>query len=119
MADLATTLPEEVEIGAVRRLDRATQVVVQDSGHEVRNNRWAAGLRVYEISFPLSTRDNAVYQAVLDLFEEAAGGLYSFNFTDWTDGSRVTVRFDGELQISTPAPHLDKIGSLVLKEVRE
>lgn len=119
MADLATTLPEEVELGAVRRLDRGTQVVPQDSGHEISNNRWAAGLRVYEISFPISRRDDPVYQAVLALYEEAEGGLYSFNFIDWTDGTRVTVRFDGELQISSPATHLDKIGSLVLKERRE
>jgi uncharacterized protein (TIGR02217 family) len=119
MADLATTLPQEVELGAVRRLGRGTQVVMQDSGHEVRNNRWANGLRIYEISFPISKRDDPVYQAVLALFEEAQGSLYSFNFIDWTDGARVTVRFDGELQVSSPATHLDQIGSLVLKEVRE
>lgn len=119
MPDLATRLPGEIELGAVRRADRRTQVVEQDSGHEVRNNRWSSALRVYEISFPVSTRDGSVYQQVLELYEEAQGGLYSFNFTDWTDGTTLPVRFDSELQITSPAGHLDQIGALVLKEVRE
>ena len=119
MADLATTLPEEVEIGAVRRLDYNTNVVSQDNGFEVRENRWSAPLRVYEITFPTSERTNAIYLAVLALYEEAQGGLYSFNFTDWTDDATVTVRFDSPLEIQSPAGHLDHIVSMVLREVRE
>lgn len=119
MADLATTLPDYLEAGAVRRLDRSTQVVTQDNGFEVRNNRWASPLRVYEVNFMSSERDGAAYLAVLDLYDEAEGGLYSFNFTDWTDGTTVAVRFDSELQIQTPVAHLDQIVSVVLKEVRE
>jgi len=119
MADLTTRMPTNVEIGAVRRLDRGTQSVMQDSGHEVRNNRWSAPLKVYEVSFPTATRSDANYLAVLSLYEEAEGGLYSFDFTDWTDGSTVAVRFDSQLEIQSPAGHLDHIVSMVLKEVRE
>lgn len=119
MPDLVSTLPEEVEIGAVRRFDRRTQVVEQDSGFEVRNNRWSDGLRVYEISFPTARRDDPVYLAVKALYEEAEGQLYSFSFTDWTDESTVTVRFASELEIQSPAGLLDHIVSMVLKEVRE
>lgn len=118
MADLARTLPEEVEIGAVRRLDYSTDTVVTDGGYEVRNGRWSAPLRVYEISFPHATRDDPVYQAVVELYEEALGNLYSFNFKDWIDGAIVAVRFDCPLEIDTPAGHLDHIVSMKLKEVR-
>ena len=118
MADLASTLPEEVEIGAVRRLEYSTTVVTTDGGYEVRRGRWATPLRVYEISYPHSERTGAIYQAVLDLYEEALGMEYSFFFKDWTDGSTVTVRFDSPLEIDSPAGHLDHIVSMRLKEVR-
>lgn len=118
MVDLASHLPAEVEIGAVRRLEYATDVVTTDGGYEVRNSRWATPLRVYEISYPTATRTNATYQAVLDLYAEAMGGLYSFTFTDWTDQEAVPVRFDSPLEIDSPAGHLDHIVSMRLKEVR-
>lgn len=118
MADLSATLPESVELGARRILQYATEVVTTDGGHEVRNQRWATPLREFEISWPMSLRDGAVHQAVLDLYEEAQGGLYSFRFKDWTDGQVVDVRFDSQLEIETPATHLDKIVSMRLKEVR-
>lgn len=118
MADLALTLPEDVEIGARRILDYSTEVVTTDGGHEVRNARWSAPLRVYEISWPMSLRDGAVHLAVIDLYERAIGGLYSFRFKDWTDGQFVDVRFDGPLEIEATASHLDQIASMRLKEVR-
>ena len=118
-ADLASTLPEEVEIGAVRRLDWGTKSVEQDNGTVVRNNRWSTPLRTFEISFPISDRAGSVYQAVLALYEEAKGGLYSFNFIDWTTEETVVVRFDSELQIATPTGWLDHIGQLVLRETRD
>ncbi len=80
MADLASTLPEEVEIGAVRRLEYSTTVVTTDGGFEVRRGRWATPLRVYEISYPHAERDDPVYQAVLALYEEALGMSFSFMF---------------------------------------
>lgn len=115
---LSSTLPPQVEIGATRRLDWGTEVVTTDGGYEVRNNRWATPLRVYEISYPPSTRDGTIYQAVLDLYQEAAGGLHSFDFTDWTDDSTVAVRFDSALEISGIAGHIDHIVSMTLREVR-
>lgn len=118
MVDLARTLPEEVEIGAHRRLEWKTDVTETDGGFEVRNSRWSQPLRVFEISYPHSTRTGSIYLAVLDLYEEAKGGLYSFNFKDWTDGQIIPVRFDSALEIDTPAGHLDHIVSMVLKEVR-
>lgn len=119
MPDLASTLPEKVELGAVRRLEYRTDTVITDGGFEVRNARWAEPLRIYEISLPHSTRDDPDYLAVKALYEEALGGLYSFSFTDWTDESTVTVRFDSALEIETPASHLDHIVAIRLKEVRE
>lgn len=118
MADLPDTLPQEVEIGAVRSLDWGVSVVRTDGGHEVRNARWSTPLRTYDISFPHATRDDATYLAVLQLYEDAQGSLLSFNFTDWTDSTTVEVRFDSPLQIETPAGHLDHIVSMRLKEVR-
>lgn len=118
MADLACTLPEEVEIGAMRRLEYSTETTTTDGGFEVRNARWAEPLRVYELSYPHAVRTDPVYLAVLELYEEALGGLYSFNFKDWIDGSTVTVRFDSPLEIDSPAGHLDHIVSMTLKEVR-
>lgn len=118
MADLAATLPENVELGAVRRLDWNTQVVPKDSGGEVRNNRWTAPLRTFEIAFPIATREDADYLAVKDLYEAAEGMLYSFMFTDWVDDRQVEVRFDAPLEIEALAPHLDHIVGIRLKEVR-
>lgn len=118
MPDLATTLPEEVEIGAMRRLEYSTETVTTDGGFEVRNARWSEPLRVYEIAYPHATRDDAVYLAVVALYEEALGKLYSFTFHDWIDDVDVDVRFDSPLEIETPAGHLDHIVSMRLMEVR-
>lgn len=117
-ADLATTLPPEVEIGAHRRLEWGTLTVMTDGGYEVRNNRWSSPLRVYEVSYPHAGRDDPIYQAVIDLYAEAQGNLYSFYFTDWTTQEQVIVRFDSPLEIDTPMGHLDHIVSMVLREVR-
>lgn len=118
MADLSTTLPQQVEIGAVRRYRYSTDIVRTDGGAEVRNGRWAQPLREYDLSFPISERDGEVYQAVLDLYDEALGDLYSFNFTDWTDGSTVPVRFDSPLQITGLSKIHDHIDTITLVEVR-
>lgn len=117
----AVNLPEEVELGAVKRTEWQTEIVSSDSGHEVRNSRWASPLRSYDVSFPVSRRDNAIYQAVLDLYEQVEGMLHSFNFVDWTDESGATVvpvRFDTPLTTTAPATHLEHIETLTLVEVR-
>jgi hypothetical protein len=118
MADLSSTLPPQVEIGALRRLRYSTEIVTTDGGAEVRNARWEEPLREFEISFPISDRDNSIYNAVKDLYDEALGGLYSFNFVDWTDGTTVAVRFDSPLPITGVTPELDHIETMTLVEVR-
>lgn len=118
MADLTTTLPAEVEIGAMRRLEYSTDIVTMDSGAEVRNARWSAPLKVFEISYPHARTDDANYIAVKALYDEALGSTYSFEFTDYEDGETVTVRFDSPLEIDSPGGDLHHIVSLRLKEVR-
>jgi uncharacterized protein (TIGR02217 family) len=121
MAHINQTLPRQIELGATRRVEWGTVIVTTDGGYEVRNNRWASPLRVYEVSFPTSERDGAIYAEVIALYELAEGGLHSFDFVDWTDetGSTVVpVRFDSALEITGVAVHLDHIENLTLKEVR-
>jgi uncharacterized protein (TIGR02217 family) len=118
MTHLSSTLPASVEIGAQRRLNWNTEVVATDSGAEVRNNRWSTPLRTYDVSFPVSKRDDATYLAVLALYAEAQGNLHSFDFTDWADDETVSVRFDGPLTTSGIASHLEHIVEVTLVEVR-
>jgi uncharacterized protein (TIGR02217 family) len=118
VADLETHLPQQVEIGALRRLRYSTEIVTTDGGAEVRNARWEDPLREFEISFPISARDNAIYTAVKALYDEALGGLYSFSFFDWTDGTTVDVRFDSPLPITGVTPDLDHIETMTIVEVR-
>lgn len=122
MAHLNISLPQQIELGATRRLRWETEVVTTDGGYEVRNSRWSAPLKTYEVSFPPSTRDDPVYLAVLALYEAAEGGLHSFDFTDWTDetgGTVVPVRFDSPLEVTGIAMHLDHIETVTLIEVRQ
>lgn len=121
MAHLGMSLPREIELGAIHRTKWQTEVVETDGGHEVRNSRWSSPLRTFEVSFPTSTRDGTVYQAVKALYEAAQGSLHSFDFTDWTDETGATVipvRFDSPLEIEGVAQHLDHIATVTLKEVR-
>lgn len=118
MTHLSETLPATVEIGAVRREDYGTEIVRTDSGAEVRNNRWEEPLKTYDVSFPVSKRDNATYEAVKELWDDAGGNLHSFNFTDWTDGATVAVRFDGPLVSSGVTPDHEHIIEMTLVEVR-
>ena len=118
MAHLSTTLPGKVEIGATRRLDFGTEIVGTDGGGEVRNNRWEEPLRTYDVSFPIATREDATFLEVVALYEEAQGNLHSFNFTDWTDGSTIAVRFDGPLVSAGVTPLHEHIIEMVLVEVR-
>lgn len=117
MTDLAMTLPKQVEQGAVRIDGWEVEVVETDGGYEVRNLRHANNKRRYEVSFPTSKRDDAIYQAVLGMWAAAKGKLYSFQFTDWTDGAIVAVRFDSELRITGLDRNLDHIETLTLVEV--
>jgi uncharacterized protein (TIGR02217 family) len=120
MAHLASFLPSQVEIGAVRDVDWSTDIVKTDGGYEVRNARWATPLRRFEVSFPTAKRDDPVYTAVVALFEQAQGSLHSFNFKDWSAGGEVIkVRFDSPLKLTGVTKDLDHIETLNLIEVRE
>lgn len=118
MSHIAKSLPSKVEIGAERRVDFGTEIVGTDSGAEVRNNRWEDPLRTYDVSFPVSRRDDETYLAVIDLYEEAGGNLHSFNFKDWATGEDVMVRFDGPLTTTGVTPEHEHIISVTLVEVR-
>jgi uncharacterized protein (TIGR02217 family) len=122
MAHINSTLPIQIELGAVRRERWGTEIVTTDGGHEVRNNRWATPLRTYDVSFPPAVRTDPVYLSVIELYAEAEGSLHSFDFTDWTDetgGTVVKVRFDTPLEIVGLATHLDQIENMTLVEVRQ
>jgi uncharacterized protein (TIGR02217 family) len=122
MAHLALYLPAELELGPVRRDDWGTQVVTTDGGFEHRNNRWDSPRRSFEISYPPSLRDGTVHQAVLDLYEAAEGMLHSFNYRLWSDETGETVlkvRFNGPMELTGLATHLDQVTSLSLIEVFE
>lgn len=118
MSHLPDNLPPRVEQGAVRHLDWQTEVVTTDGGHEVRNARWSAPLRRFEISFPTSKRNGEDYRDVIDLYEKALGGLHTFGFKDWTTGEVIAVRFDSPLSITGIDRSLDHIETLTLVEVR-
>ena len=120
MAHLHMTLPSSVEIGAVKRLEWLPEIVTTDGGNEVRNQRRSRAKVYFDCSMPTCTRDNADYLAVIQLFHDSLGGTHSFSFVDYTDESGETVvkvRFDGELQITSPAGHLDHIDNFTLVEV--
>ena len=121
MTHFTHRLPRQIEVGAIRRLQYSTTVVKTDGGGEVRRARWSAPLRSYDISFPAAKRDDAVYQAVLYLYELTLGGLHSFDMAEWVDEAEATivpVRFDSPLTILGINRRLDHIETLTLVEVR-
>ena len=83
MTFINTRLPQEVEIGAVRREREPIDIVTTDGGFEVRNARHSQGLFEYEISFPHGAYDASVSVAVKDMFKASRGGLYAFRFRDF------------------------------------
>lgn len=120
MSHLDMFLPESVEIGAVKRFEWLPEIVTTDGGNEVRNQRRSRAKHYFDCAVPHSTRSGSAYLAVIQLFEDSLGGTYSFNLRDWTDDSGATVvkvRFDGELQITSPTPDLDHIDTFTLVEV--
>ena len=120
MGHIATTLPKRVEQGAIRTDDWSTEIVTTDGGHEVRNARWDAPLRTWEISFPTSARTGTDYLAVVALYDLAKGSLHTFNFIDWiATGEPVRVRFDSPLRRTGVDRNLEHIETLTIKEVRE
>lgn len=85
---IATRLPLNVELGAVRRDIMNLEVVENDSGHEDRNRLWNQFKREYDITYPIAKRDgptNASFAIVYDAFLASGAGEDSFDFQDWRD----------------------------------
>ncbi len=86
MAHIATRLSDHVEIGAVRRdTDGGVEVVQLDGGGSVRNDRWGEGLLAFDVSYPASTRDDAVFLELRAAYRATGRGTDTFNFRDWSD----------------------------------
>lgn len=87
---IATRLPKNVELGAIRRDTMNLEIVRQDGGFERRNRLWSQFLREYEITYPIANRNGAPTEAlakVYDAFLASGGGEDSFDFEDWRDHS--------------------------------
>lgn len=80
-----TRLSEHVELGATRREIDDVEVVTTDGGNETRNARWSQPLLEFDISFPPSVRDDAVFLEVRAAYRACRGRLHSFKFRDWSD----------------------------------
>jgi uncharacterized protein (TIGR02217 family) len=93
MSHIATRLTENVEIGAVRIEEQDVEIVRTDGGNEVRNTRWSQPLLRFEISFPMSQRDNAVFLEVRNAYRACRGMLHSFKFRDWSDYQATDEQF--------------------------
>lgn len=104
MTHLVTTLPDRIEINALRREEWSTDIISTDGGTERRESRWEAPRRSYDVNLPLTKRDDADYLATKVLYAAAKGNLHSFNFKDWTDDEIIPVRFDGPLTLTGLVP---------------
>jgi uncharacterized protein (TIGR02217 family) len=93
MAHIATRLSDHVEIGAVRVDSDDIEIVTTDGGNEVRNARVSQSLLRFEISFPTSERDDAVFLEVRNAYRATRGGLHSFKFKDWSDYQATDEQF--------------------------
>lgn len=88
-----TRISDHVEINAVRIDEQQVEIARSDGGNEVRNTRWAQPLLRFEISFPTSLRDDAVYLEVRNAYRACRGMLHSFKFKDWSDYQAVDEMF--------------------------
>lgn len=84
MSHISTRLPEEVEIGAVRRDPEDVEIVRTDNGGEVRNVRASQSLLEFDITYPHSEQD-ANFLAVRAAYKAARGQLHSFDFQDHSE----------------------------------
>jgi uncharacterized protein (TIGR02217 family) len=93
MTHITTRLSTHVEINAVRIEEQDVEIVRSDGGAEVRNTRWSQPLLRFEISFPASERDNAVYLEIRNAYRATRGMLHSFKFRDWSDYQATDAEF--------------------------
>jgi uncharacterized protein (TIGR02217 family) len=85
MSHITTRLSDHVEIGATRIEEQDVEIVQTDGGNEVRNTRWSQPLLRFELSFPMSRRDDEVFIEVRNAYRACRGALHSFKFRDWSD----------------------------------
>ncbi len=115
------SLPQKLEIGASRKDSWKAEIEPTDGGYEVRNTPWSSPLREYTLALPSKSVDDPDLVAVRDMWRNALGSVHTFNFTDWIDGDTVRVRFDGDLQMTTPKRlpkhHLDSYALLEVRDV--
>lgn len=76
-------LPEEIELGCVRRERADHDIVTTDGGYEVRNARQSQDLLHYELSFPPGEFDGAIIEAVKAMVKASRIGLYGLRLRDW------------------------------------
>lgn len=93
MSHIATRLSDHVEIGAVRIEEQDVEIVQTDGGNEVRNTRWSQPLLRFELSFPMSRRDDEVFLEIRNAYRACRGALHSFKFRDWSDYQATDEQF--------------------------
>lgn len=117
------SLPSAVENGARRTLEWDIEIVRSDGGHEVRNQRTSAPLRLWELSYNNAPEDDADHAAVEAMWIATAGGTHTFNFTDERAtgelSQAVKVRFDSDLTFTNTLGPFHKIEMFVIREVRD
>lgn len=91
MSFIDQRLPQQVEIGAVRRERAMHEIVTTDGGHEVRNARHAQDVFEYDISFPTGEFSGTIIAEVKAMVKASRIGLYAFRFRDWdTENNTLT-----------------------------
>ena len=114
---LSVSLPTSIENGARQFYQWDKEVVRTDGGHEVRNTRWDAPLRYFEISFPNRKLDDVDHAAVAQMWLDTEGGTHTFDFYDERASETIKVRFDGDLQFSHTVGPFHRIEAFTLREV--
>lgn len=97
-----TRFPAGISRGATGGPERRTQVVTLGSGHEQRNQQWAASRRRYDAGTGIKTADEL--HAVIAFFEERRGRAFGFRWKDWADYKSCTP-------LETPTPVDQAIGT--------
>lgn len=78
-------LPLRLSLGAIGGREYRTEILALASGREVRNTRWAAPRRRWDVGASLT--DLASVQLLIRFFEARQGRLYGFRFRDPFDFS--------------------------------
>lgn len=102
-------LPEEIEIGCVRRENADHDISKTDGGYEVRNARQSQDLLAYDVSFPTGEFAGTIIAAVKAMVKASRIGLYAFRLRDWDpDMHQLTLEPFGTGNAVTTAFQLKK-----------